>query len=47
MSFAQITLLGHVGRDPEMTYTPDGTQVTKGLSANNFHSVLKYAIVRA
>ena|SRR5579885_2998665 len=29
MSFAQVQLLGNVGRDPEMNYTPDGTAVTK------------------
>lgn len=29
MSFAQIQLLGNLGRDPEMSYTPDGTAVTK------------------
>lgn len=29
MSFAQATLLGNVGRDPELSYTPDGTAVTK------------------
>jgi len=29
MSFAQIQLLGNLGRDPEMNYTPDGTAVTK------------------
>jgi len=29
MSMAQIQLLGNTGRDPEMTYTPDGTAVCK------------------
>ena len=29
MSFAQVQLLGNVGRDPEMSYTPDGTAVSK------------------
>lgn len=29
MSFSQIQVLGNVGRDPEMNYTPDGTAVTK------------------
>ena len=29
MSFAQIQLLGNLGRDPEMNYTQDGTAVTK------------------
>jgi single-strand DNA-binding protein len=29
MSFSQIQLLGNLGRDPEMTYTPDGIAVTK------------------
>lgn len=27
--FHQITVLGHVGRDPELTVTPDGTPLTK------------------
>jgi single-strand DNA-binding protein len=35
MSFAQVTLLGHVGRDPEMSYTPDSTPVTKISIATN------------
>lgn len=26
--FHQITLAGHLGRDPEMRFTPDGTPVT-------------------
>jgi len=29
MSFAQIQLIGNLGRDPEMNYTPDGTAVCK------------------
>jgi single-strand DNA-binding protein len=29
MSFAQIQLLGNLGRDPESHYTPDGIAVTK------------------
>ncbi len=29
MSFAQVQLLGNVGRDPEMSYTPNGDAVTK------------------
>jgi single-strand DNA-binding protein len=29
MSFSQIQLLGNLGRDPEMNYTPDGTAVCK------------------
>jgi single-strand DNA-binding protein len=29
MSFAQIQLLGNLGRDPEMSYTPEGIAVTK------------------
>ena len=29
MSLAQVTLIGNLGRDPEMNYTPDGTAVTK------------------
>src|SRR5256885_17005314 len=29
MSMAQIQLLGNLGRDPEMNYTPDGTAVCK------------------
>jgi single-strand DNA-binding protein len=35
MSFASVTLLGHVGRDPEMSYTPDGTAVCKFSIATN------------
>ena len=26
--FHRITIIGHVGRDPQMRYTPDGTPVT-------------------
>jgi len=29
MSMAQLSLIGNLGRDPEMSYTPDGTAVTK------------------
>src|SRR2546421_3509243 len=29
MSMAQIQLIGNLGRDPEMNYTPDGTAVCK------------------
>ena len=29
MSMAQIQLLGNLGRDPEMNYTPDGVAVCK------------------
>ena len=29
MSLAQITLIGNTGRDPEMSYTPNGVSVTK------------------
>jgi single-strand DNA-binding protein len=29
MSLAQITLIGNTGRDPEMSYTPNGIAVTK------------------
>jgi single-strand DNA-binding protein len=29
MSFAQVTLLGNVGRDPEMSYSNDGVAITK------------------
>ena len=29
MSLAQITLIGNTGRDPEMSYTPNGVAVTK------------------
>lgn len=29
MSFAQIQLIGNLGRDPEMNFTPDGIAVTK------------------
>jgi single-strand DNA-binding protein len=35
MSFAQVTLLGHVGRDPEMSYSNDGIAVTKFSLATN------------
>jgi single-strand DNA-binding protein len=35
MSFASVTLLGHVGREPEMSYTPDGTAVCKFSIATN------------
>lgn len=31
----QITLIGNVGRDPELTVTPDGTPVTKFTLAVN------------
>ncbi len=26
--FHRVTLIGHVGQDPQMRYTPDGTPVT-------------------
>jgi single-strand DNA-binding protein len=29
MSFAQVTLIGHVGRDPEMTYTSEGMALSR------------------
>lgn len=29
MSFAQVQLLGHLGRDPEMSYSPNGDAMTK------------------
>jgi single-strand DNA-binding protein len=29
MNFAQLTLIGNVGRDPDMSYTPDGVAVTR------------------
>ena len=29
MHFAQLTLIGHVGRDPDLSYTPDGVAVTR------------------
>ncbi len=29
MSFAQVQLLGNTGRDPEMSYSPDGNAVCK------------------
>lgn len=29
MSMAQLTLIGNVGRDPELSYTPTGVPVTK------------------
>lgn len=30
-------VMGYLGRNPEMTYTPDGTPVTKFTLASNFH----------
>jgi single-strand DNA-binding protein len=35
MSFASVTLLGHVGQDPQMSSTPDGTAVCKFSIATN------------
>ena len=29
MNFVQLTLIGNVGRDPDMSYTPDGVAVTR------------------
>jgi single-strand DNA-binding protein len=29
MNFAQITLIGNVGRDPDLSYTSDGTAITR------------------
>jgi single-strand DNA-binding protein len=29
MNFAQLTLMGNVGRDPELSYTPDGVAMTR------------------
>ncbi len=29
MNFAQLTLIGNIGRDPELSYTPDGVAVTR------------------
>lgn len=29
MAFAQITMVGNLGKDPDMSYTPDGVAVTK------------------
>jgi single-strand DNA-binding protein len=29
MSMAQLSIIGNLGRDPEMSYTPDGTAITK------------------
>lgn len=29
MNFAQLTLIGNVGRDPDLSYTPDGVAVTR------------------
>ena len=29
MSYQELTLIGHLGRDPEMSFTPDGRAVTK------------------
>jgi single-strand DNA-binding protein len=28
MMFQRVTIIGHVGQDPQMRYTPDGTPVT-------------------
>ena len=29
MNFAQLTLIGNVGRDPDLSYIPDGVAVTR------------------
>ncbi|HYU71139.1 MAG TPA: single-stranded DNA-binding protein [Ktedonobacteraceae bacterium] len=29
MSMAQLSIIGNLGRDPEMSYTPDGTAIVK------------------
>lgn len=29
MSFAHVTIIGHIGRDPDLTYTNDGIAVTR------------------
>ena len=29
MSFSQITLIGNIGRDPDLNYTGDGTAITR------------------
>lgn len=29
MNFAQLTLIGNVGRDPDLSYTPEGVAVTR------------------
>jgi single-strand DNA-binding protein len=29
LNFVQITLIGNVGRDPDLSYTPDGVAVTR------------------
>ena len=36
--FNQISLIGNLGRDPEMSYTPSGTAVTKFFLAVNRRS---------
>lgn len=35
MSFQKLIIVGNLGRDPEMTYLPDGTAVTKLSVATN------------
>ncbi|MBX3062922.1 MAG: single-stranded DNA-binding protein [Anaerolineae bacterium] len=35
MTFQQVTIVGNVGRDPEMNYTPQGIAVTKFTVAVN------------
>jgi single-strand DNA-binding protein len=35
MSFNQITIFGNLGRDPELSYTPQGTAVCKFTIATN------------
>jgi len=35
MSLNQVTLIGHLGQDPEIRYTPSGTSVTSFRMATN------------
>lgn len=35
MSYQKIIIVGNLGRDPEMRYTPDGTPVTNFSVATN------------
>ena len=35
MSYQQLTIVGNLGRDPELRYTPDGTPVTNFSVATN------------
>ena len=35
MSYQKVIIVGNLGRDPELRYTPDGTAVTSFIVANN------------